>query len=101
VFGHCVVDAGTTYINARGLPDQTSSIGFDGTSYTTYFQYDNAGRLSARSNPTAGGPVWTTFDRDGLDRPIQITNPDGSAQIYEYPDYFTVSTTDEGVLLAS
>ncbi|MEL6201811.1 MAG: RHS repeat-associated core domain-containing protein [Pseudomonadota bacterium] len=57
-----------------------------GPIYTLY-NFDDRGNVRSVSHPkfsTDGAFQFTTTDYDGLDRPINITHPDGAAQRIEY-----------------
>jgi RHS repeat-associated protein len=58
---------------------------FDGRNATTYTSYDAFGRVSTVSRPTLPGETRhnTVIAYDRLDRPIQVTEPDGTTR-HEY-----------------
>jgi len=58
-------------------------------------EYDGNGRVKRVSQPyRTGTPVWTTTTYDALDRPVTITNPDGTARHFLYL-FYSVKPTDE------
>jgi RHS repeat-associated protein len=58
---------------------------FNGVSAVTAFTYDSANRLRTVADPDSH---TTITDYDNLDRPIQVTYPDGTNQVFQYTQDF-------------
>jgi RHS repeat-associated protein len=79
-------------MNGRAIQSETQDI--NGATILTQVQFDKLGRSVATSQPFKAGtsPVWTQAAFDTLDRPTQITAPDGAISTMAYDGYTTVTT---------
>jgi RHS repeat-associated protein len=64
---------------------------FNNTSAVTSFTYDSANRVQMVTNQPDGYAVTTSYDN--LDRPTQITYPDGTNQQFQYSQNFGQGVT--------
>jgi RHS repeat-associated protein len=88
----------------------------DAANLATATQYDSVGRVSQQSvpflwgspgasaaayhqygDPSAGGAGETSFVYDGLGRPLQQTNPNGSQRVMDYSTPWQTTVSDECV----
>jgi RHS repeat-associated protein len=76
--------------------------GFDGRWIASDTQYDNRGRSIATSLPFAinsgsdSAAYWNRIDYDLLDRPVQVTAPDGNISYSHYNGLDTVAINPQG-----
>jgi RHS repeat-associated protein len=79
-------------MNGRAIQSETQDI--NGATILTQIKFDKLGRSVATSQPFKAGtsPVWTQATFDTLDRPTQITAPDGAISTMAYDGYTTVTT---------
>jgi RHS repeat-associated protein len=87
-----------TYYDALDRPLRVETQGFDGTLIYKDTRYDLRGRAVAVSAPYFANtsPTYTRYVHDKLDRPIQVTSPDGGVSTIVYDGLTRVTTNTLG-----
>ena len=88
-----------TYADALGRTVRTEERSLDGGWLSVVKEYDGYGRLYRESRPSKTSPSqWTSYTYDDMDRTVQVTRPDNTADTYGYSG-LTRTVTSRGITI--